>query len=179
MIRSVRFRNAIFGLLTFVPIWTHANQVGYSLDELSKSSDVIVLGVTGFGDAPILDSYGVKVFVVSFKISDCFKMMNGPIIQDINNFKFLVSTGGPERPIIKNNSKYIIFLRQSEVGPFLFDSLGGVLSISDDKIQTPFMIGEPAEQDLSLFKVRLIKNTKRFGCSDVWDPSTGHGRARQ
>lgn len=170
MIKKLKLINLIALGVNFFSVSVSANQIGYSLDELINSSDVIVLG-SSRADKTVMESYGVRVYLVSFEVSECFKRKEGPILQVGNNLKLLNASGGPERPIIKNGEKYILFLQQSEVGLYPFGTLSGVLPVLGDKVLTPFVIGEPAEQKLAPLRSRLVKGGKMFGCADVWTTS--------
>jgi len=167
MIRKIILTNLITLGAILVSENASANQIGYSLDELISSSDVIVLG-SSRSDRTVMESYGVRVYLVSFEISECFKRKEGPIVQVGNSLKLLNSSGGPERPIIKNGENYILFLQQSEVGLYPFGALSGVLPVLGDKVLTSFVIGEPAEQKLDSLRSRLVSGGKNFGCTDTW-----------
>jgi hypothetical protein len=170
MIKPLNTTLAGFFLIMIAQSCVRANQVGYSVNDLIKLADVIVIGTAqSVSKTPALESYGTKVLSISFTVSECLKKNNGPIIQIGNTLKLLNAVGGPERPVITEGKRYILFLQQSEVGPYPLGSLSGVLPITDNDVQTPFVVGEPAEQDLNSLKNRILLNTKGFGCKDTWE----------
>ena len=74
MINGIKVVVVISSLLVFAPLDTRANQAGYSIDELSNSADVIVLGTArSVSKNPAIESYGTKVVAISFAVDECFK----------------------------------------------------------------------------------------------------------
>ncbi|MBX3698491.1 MAG: hypothetical protein R3C97_00245 [Geminicoccaceae bacterium] len=150
-----------------------ANQAGFSLEQITKKADVVISGVVLEVSAnPVIESGGIKVVGVSFKIDECFKMTNGPIIQSGSVFQLLNTIGGPELPTLRKGSRYILFLEQSEVGPSPVGPLSGVVPIVGESAKTAYLVGEPASMSMNSLTGRLRKSTKRFGCDDKWGDSS-------
>jgi hypothetical protein len=109
---------------------TIANEAGFSLEQLAKAAHVVISGtVLKVGTIPAIESGGISVVGVTFKIDECFKMMNGPIVQVGKVFHLLNTISGPELPALRSGAKYVLFLEQSGVGPSPIGPLSGVVPI--------------------------------------------------
>src|SRR5262249_53553372 len=139
----------VFAFAGFV----QAMRPGHTLEEMANKSDTIVHAtVKKVGDQPVLRSPGRNVYAATVDVQTCFKKMVGPFFQTGKTLQFMYLTGGPELPDIQVGKQYIFFLKESEVGPYPYEGIEGVLPIVGGRARTLLISQEPMEQDADRLK---------------------------
>lgn len=143
----------------------HASRPGHDLASLVNSSDFIVFGtVENVSKAPLAESQGEKIFGSTLKIETCFKRTIGPFPQVGPKIKYSFLTGGPEDPTIQIGHKYMLFLKDSDIGPYPLDGAVGVIPVEIGKAKTGIVAGEPTEQAWDTLQQRVKALARDFGC---------------
>ena len=143
----------------------NANRPGHDLESLVANADIIVLGkVDSVSKLPVVQSQGERIYSSTIAVEKCLKRTVGPFPQAAQRIKYMFLTGGPEDSAISSGKTYILFLKDSEIGPYPVDGPVGVLQIENGKAKTFPIQGEPAEQPLEALQSKIQRYSHGFGC---------------